>query len=50
MNTFYPFIYTPKKKVESEPLPLYLEIVPPPLPQKKEEKDEEYGVVIIELM
>lgn len=50
MNIFYPFIYPIKKKVESEPIPLYLEIIPPLLPEKKEEKDEESGVVIIELL
>lgn len=51
MNAFIPFIHKhePKKK-EMEPLPLYIEMVPPPakIPEKKKD-DEERGVVVIEI-
>ncbi len=51
MNPFIPFIHTPeRKKKENEPLPLYIEAIPPmERPQQEEEKEEQQRVVIIEL-
>lgn len=49
MKNFYPFLY--KKKEKKEPTPLYVELVPP-VPEKEEDpskKEEEPGVIIIEL-
>lgn len=52
MDAFFPFIHEKKdrKKDQSEPVPLYVELVPP-APEKKESSDEEDrpGVIIIEL-
>jgi hypothetical protein len=52
METFYPFIHEKKdkKKEQSEPMPLYIELVPP-APEKKESpsETEEPGVIVIEL-
>lgn len=49
MNTFYPFIH--KKKEKAEPVPMYVELIPP-VPEMKEDPSEEKdepGVIIIEL-
>ena len=52
MDAFYPFIHEKKdkKKEQSEPVPLYVELVPPE-PEKKapSEEDERPGVIVIEL-
>lgn len=52
METFYPFIHEKKdkKKEQSEPIPLYIELVPP-VPEKKENspEKEEPGVIVIDL-
>lgn len=49
--TYIPFIHEKQKQPESEPLPLYIELVDPRIlpPVKKEEEKEERGVVIIQL-
>lgn len=50
MNNFFPFIYERKKK-NSEPIPLYIEVPAPVKPQEEiEKKSEEEKVVIIELL
>jgi len=48
MNIFYPFIH--KKKEKAEPIPLYVELVPP-VPEKEEAptEDNKPGIIIIEL-
>ena len=52
MNDFFPFIHRDerkKKKEGFEPIPLYIELVPP---QEKpvEEKEDEERVIIIEIL
>ena len=49
MNAYCPFIYEPKKKETLEPLPLYIEVEPPPQEEEKLKEDERPGVIIIEL-
>jgi hypothetical protein len=52
MDAFYPFIHEKDKKKEKyEPIPLYIELVPPG-PEKKEDSSEkeEPGVIVIELL
>ncbi len=50
MNTFFPFLYEPKKKKEPELIPLQIELdTPEYIPSKKEEKNDERGVFTIEL-
>lgn len=48
MIDFFPFIH--EKKKENEPIPLYIELIPP-IPEVKEEKDDDNtdGVIIIQL-
>jgi hypothetical protein len=52
MDAFYPFIHEKKdkKKEQFEPVPLYIELVPPG-PEKKDDSSgkEEPGVIVIEL-
>jgi hypothetical protein len=49
MNDFYPFIHKKeRKKEEFEPLPLYIELVPPQ--EKPVEEQEEKRVIIIEIL
>jgi len=49
MDDFFPFIYEIEKKKE-EPLPLYIELIPPTLqPEPDEYDDETPRVIIIEL-
>jgi hypothetical protein len=48
MDLFFPFIYEPEQKKEFEPEYLYIEAIPlPPLEEKQEEEDPK--VIIIEL-
>lgn len=49
MDVYYPFIHEPKKKETFEPLPLYVEVGPPPENEEKKKEDERPGVIIIEL-
>lgn len=50
MNTFIPFIHQPeRKKKEYEPMPLHIELYPPMEKLPEKEKDEETGVIVIEL-
>jgi len=48
MNTFYPFIHERKKK-NVEPLPLYIELIPPQEELPAEEEKEKKRIIIIEL-
>ena len=48
MNEFFPFIHKIEKKKEKEAEPLYIELIPPPIPQKEDEKEEK-RVIVIEL-
>jgi hypothetical protein len=48
MNTFYPFIHERKKK-NIEPMPLYIELIPPQEKLPDEEEKEEKRIIIIEL-
>lgn len=51
MSTFIPFIHAPKpKKKENEPMPLYIELYPPMEKPPEKEKNEEPGVIVIELL
>lgn len=51
MNPFIPFIHTPeRKKKENEPLPLYIELIPPMEKPQEKEQEEEQRVIIIELL
>jgi len=53
MYPFIPFIHTPERKKENEPLPLHIELYPPiekPQQEEEEEKDEGGKVIIIELL
>lgn len=50
MKPFYPFIYE-KRKEDFEPLPLYIELIPPPdkSHQVNEDNDEDNSSHIIEI-
>jgi hypothetical protein len=49
MEIFYPFIHElVRKKKEVEPIPLYIEVGPPPQIEKKENEEEK--ILIIEIM
>jgi hypothetical protein len=55
MDIFYPFIYKQKVKKEFEPLPLYIESIPPELEEIKQPSDEdveekESNIIIIDLL
>jgi hypothetical protein len=54
MNTSYPFIHkNEQKKKEFEPIPLYVELVPPqeiPLEKKEDQEDKEERVIIIQIL
>lgn len=52
MDAFIPFIHKPEKKKEEkwEPMPLHIEIGPPPVKRpEKNEDEEERGIIVIEL-
>lgn len=49
MDVFYPFIYETEEKDNSELIPLYVELGPPPLQEAEEENNEE-RIIIIEIL
>jgi hypothetical protein len=49
MDIYYPFIHEPKKKETFDPLPLYIEVGPPPQKENIPKEDDHPGVIIIEL-
>lgn len=50
MDTETPFLPEQKRKEETKPTPLYIELIPPlELPAKEEPTKEETGIIIIEV-
>lgn len=46
----FTFIYAPKEKKKEDPLPLYIELIPPePLVKEKSDSEEESRVTIIQV-